>query len=162
MGSRGPVGKRSDQRLGHRAKSEAENVTSAPAGSVAQAPAADENWHPVARQWFESLAVSGQARFYEASDWAAAVLVAESMSRDLKPQFVGFVQTGKDTTEAEFQPIPLKGASLAAYLKAMSNLLTTEGDRRRVQLELKRPQPVDEDEAAAEEATNVYRAHFGA
>lgn len=162
MGSRGPVGKRSDQKLGHRAKSETENVTKAPAAPTVSPLEPDEEWHPVARQWFDSLAASGQSRFYEPSDWATAYLIAESMTRDLKPQFVGFAQTGRDTTEAEFQTIPLKGASLAAYLKAMGNLLVTEGDRRRAQLELQRTHEVDADEQAADEATNVYRAKFGA
>jgi len=80
------------------------------------------------------------------------------MTRDLKPQFVGFRQTGRDETEAEFTEIPLKGASLAAYLKAMSNLLVTEGDRHRAQVELQRGTPVDEDEAAAVASMDAYRA----
>lgn len=162
MGSRGPVGKRSDQKLGHRAKSEAENVTKAPAAPSVCPLEADDEWHPIARRWFDSLAASGQSRFYEPSDWATAYLIAESMTRDLNPQFVGFRQVDRDSTDAEYAKIPLKGASLAAYLKAMGNLLVTEGDRRRAQVELQRAQAVDEDEEAADEATNVYRAKFGA
>lgn len=158
MGVRGPVPKRTNQRLGHRSKAESGKTTAAPAAPVVpEPPAADELWHPVAKAWFSSLAVSGQCRFYEPSDWATAVLVAESMSRDLQPQFVGFAQTGRDETQAEFAKIPLKGASLAAYLKAFGNLLTTEGDRRRAQLELQRAQTVDEDEAAAVASLDAYR-----
>lgn len=160
MGSRGPVPKRSNQRLGHRAKADVESVTSAPAAPSVGAPDADPSWHPVASRWFESLAQSGQSRFYEPSDWSTACLVAESMSRDLNPQFVGFAQTGRDTTEPEFASIPLKGASLAAYLKAMSNLLVTEGDRRRAALELQRTVAVDEDEVAAVASLDAYRAQL--
>jgi len=163
MGVRGPVPKRSDQKLGHPTKAGASRTTKAPAGPSREVPASDAKWHPVARGWFESLAKSGQSRFYEPSDWATAYLIAESMTRDLNPQFVGFQFTGKgEQQEAVFETIPLKGASLSAYLKAMSNLLVTEGDRRRVQLELQRGGEVDRDELAADEATNVYRARFGA
>lgn len=135
MGERGPVGKRVDQRHGHR--SEAENaVDRAPGGSVAKPPPAKKNWHPIARSWYRSLAKSGQHHFYEASDWATAVLIAESISRDLNPQVVGIAEKTGEVVKDE---IPLKGASLAAYLKAMGNLLVTEGDRRRMRVELDKP-----------------------
>lgn len=158
MGTRGPVPKRTGQKLGHRAKSEAEAVDRSPGADLVSVPDGDKEWHPVALAWFESLKVSGQSRWYEPSDWAAAVLVAESISRDLKPQFVGFAFTEKDQQEPVYESIPLKGASLAAYLKAMSNLLTTEGDRRRAALELQRRVSVDEDEAAAVASLDAYRA----
>lgn len=141
-GAGGPVPKRSNQRHGHRAKAEADAVDRAPGAEQVDVPAADPKWHSIARQWYESLAKSGQAAFYEPSDWATAFLIAESISRDLKPQFVGISeQTGEPIIEA----IPMKGASLAAYLKAMTALLVTEGDRRRARVELERPQPSGEE-----------------
>ena len=97
----------------------------------------------VAKRWYLSLAQSGQAEFYEPSDWAVAFLMAESISRDLKPQFVGFRQTGRQETVPEYAVVPLKGASLSAYLKAMTDLLVTEGARRRAGIELQRPQVED-------------------
>lgn len=157
MGSRGPVPKRSDQRLGHRAKSEVDVIDRPDAGFASPPPKAHEDWHPVARRMFESLAESGQSRFYEASDWALAVFVAESMSRDLKPQFLGFKGIGEGAQQPYFGAIPLKGASLAAYLKAMSNLLVTEGDRRRVALELQQGPVTDEDDAASVTALAGWR-----
>jgi hypothetical protein len=36
--------------------------------------------------------------------------------------------------------LPPKAASVAAWLKGMTALLVTEGDRRRAQLELQRPE----------------------
>lgn len=135
MGSRGPVPKRSDQRLGHRSKSEATKITVAPAAADTAAPMPSDEWHPVALRWYESLAKSGQSKFYEPSDWATAYLIAESISRDLNPQVVGITERG----DAVFESIPLKGASLSAYLKAFGNLLTTEGDRRRASIELQGP-----------------------
>jgi hypothetical protein len=143
-------------------KPEGGSITEAPAADAVVVPTADEDWHPVARMWFESLASSGQSRFYEPSDWSMAFLIAESISRDLKPQFIGFVQTGRDSQEAEYGTIPIKGASLGAYLKAMGSLLVSEGDRRRARLELQRVQTVDVDEAASVTAMSGYRARFGA
>jgi hypothetical protein len=112
-------------------------VTQAPAGEDAppEQPPPHEKWHPIAKQWYESLARSGQSAFYEASDWATAFLVAESISRDLKPQPIG---VDPETGEPVMAVIPLKGASLAAYLRAMTALMVTEGDRRRAGLELRR------------------------
>lgn len=113
------------------------SATVAPGAEVVVVPAADTEWHPVARGWFESLAASGQSRFYEPSDWATAYVVAESMSRELQPQPL-VVGSGKDAT-VEMHKVPPKGASLAAWLKAMTALMVTEGDRRRLRLELERP-----------------------
>ena len=97
-------------------------------------PEADESWEPIAKMWYESLKSSGQSIFYEGSDWATAYLIAESISRDLGEQVVG-VTPGGDILR-DF--IPMKGASLSAYLKAMGSLLVTEGDRRRLRIELER------------------------
>lgn len=119
MGTRGPVPKRSDRRLGHVTKAEVEAVTHASAGSVPPVPEADPEWHQVAQAWFRSLSESGQSQFYEASDWATARYVAEGMSRNL--------EGGRFSAQL-----------FAAVNSAMSNLLVTEGDRRRVRLELQR------------------------
>lgn len=69
-----------------------------------------------------SLAGSGQARFYEPSDWQTARYVAESMSRNLS--------AGRFSSQ-----------HFAAVMSAMTDLLTTEGARRRARLELDRPEP---------------------
>lgn len=134
MGERGPVPKRESQRR-RTNKPERPTVHAVTTPSVT-VPDADPNWHPVALRWFESLAQSGQAAFYTASDWATAFVVAESMSRELKPQPL-VVGRGEDAT-VEMVSMPPKGASLAAWLKAMSSLMVTEGDRRRAGLELDR------------------------
>lgn len=132
MGERGPPPKRDSQR---RRRNKPETPTTTAPGAVSvEVPPADPGWHPLALDWYESLAGSGQAVYYQPSDWATARLVAESLSRDLNPQVVGVTDAGP--IEAS---IPLKGASLAAYLKAMSSLMVTEGDRRRMRLELDPP-----------------------
>lgn len=142
MGSRGPVPKRTDQR--RRSNKPDTPVKSASTGADAKPLAASKDWHPIARQWYRSLEKSGQSVFYQASDWATAYLIAESISRDLKPQPIG---VHPETGKAVMATIPMKGASLAAYLKAMTALLVTEGDRRRSRIELERSKASDEEES---------------
>lgn len=156
-GERGPIGKRSEERrrrnlpdkpvdrvaiggdvddlFGDDMPDErAEHRIQAKDFGAVVKPAADEEWHPVATQLYDSLGESGQSIFFEPSDWAAAYLICESLSRDLHEQPIG--------TDADGAPIfgrvPLKGANLAAYLKGLSGLGATEGDRRRLSIELTR------------------------
>jgi len=121
MGTRGPIPKRSDKKLGNptRAKDADIPLTQAPAGGEARWPAPEESWHPIARDWYLALQESGQARFYEQSDVATARYVAEGMSRNL--------EGGRFSAQL-----------FAAVNSAMSSLLVTEGDRRRVRMELQR------------------------
>lgn len=155
MATRGPIPKRSDQR--RRTNAPTSPITPAPAAPQAIAPDSDSTWHKVALAWYDSLAASGQSSFYEPSDWATAYLIAESMSRDLMPQFVGFTEAGDVIMEA----IPLKGASLSAYLRAMAVLMVTEGDRRRLQVELAKPQPSDPDAERASATVTDIRTRLG-
>lgn len=116
MGSRGPVPKRESQR---RRTNDKGSAVRAPSGSVVVAPAADEDWHPLARAWFGSLSESGQSVFYEASDWQTARYVAEAMSRNLHAE-------------------KFSSMLFAAVMSASASLLVTEGDRRRLRVELER------------------------
>lgn len=112
----GPVPKRSSER---RRRNKTNEVESAPfAGAVEQPPGSD-SWHEIARAWYASLAESGQAQFYEPSDWQTARYVAEAMTRNLEaPRF--------------------SAQMFAAVTSAMTELLTTEGARRRARLEIER------------------------
>jgi hypothetical protein len=140
MGTRGPVPKRSDAVMGHRTKAELGERELAPSGTRAPLPVpdADPQWHPIAREWFESLGESGQHRFFEASDWATARYVAEAMHRHLSGGTFG-------------------AQMFAAIMSAASELMSTEGSRRRLRLELQRAG----DDAPAEPpgitAINEYR-----
>jgi hypothetical protein len=136
MGSRGPAPKRESQRR-RRNKGDLD-VTRSDGASDVQAPEADEDWHPVAVQWFERLKASGQVVYYEPSDWGLAYVLAENLSRQLKPRFVGIDEISGVKMEAE---LPINGAGLSALLKGMSQLLVTEADRRRASIELDRPAP---------------------
>lgn len=70
--------------------------------------------------WYRSLATSGQAVFYVDSDWQVALLCAHAMM----------------LFEAEPR------ATMLAEIRALqSQLLATEGERRRARLELDRGEP---------------------
>jgi hypothetical protein len=128
VGPRGPVPKRSSERR-RRNKPEGAEVVQAPTVCVLEWPAVDEDWHPIAARWYRSLERSGQSQFYEDSDVAAAVYVAEAMSRSLK---------GK-----------LSSVMFAAVMSAMTELLTTEAARRRARIELERQTDAAEPPAVA-------------
>lgn len=126
MGARGPIGKRSEERMGHRSKEEKDSITKAPSGpppDLPELPEADALWHPIASDWYLSLRESGQAAFYQPSDWAVARYAADLMSKVLL---------------SERGP---NGQLVAALNSVMSSLLTTEGDRRRARMELERQKP---------------------
>ncbi|MFD9150580.1 hypothetical protein ACFWDF_25555 [Streptomyces diastaticus] len=122
MGTRGPIPKRSEERRRVN-KVDGPNLAKAPSGppvDMPDLPAPDPLWHPIATDWYLSLQESGQAAFYQPSDWAMARYAAELMSRGLA--------TDK----------PPNGQYVAALNSVMASLLTTEGDRRRARIELER------------------------
>ncbi|NUT04711.1 MAG: hypothetical protein HOV76_14625 [Hamadaea sp.] len=137
MGARGPVPTRSDQRRRQNKNPEGIATAKAP-GVVAEQPAASRSWHPMARDWYRSLGKSGQARFYQPSDWQTARVWAELLSRQL--------ESGRPSAQM-----------VAAWQQAATELLTTEGARRRARVELEAP-AVDEDEVASDAAMVTYLA----
>lgn len=141
MGStpRGPVPKRSTQR--RRRNKESQPQKARAEVSTVKAPAEDKDWHKLAKAWYRSLKVSGQAQFYEPSDWQQARILAEILSRAL----------GSEKLSANL---------MAAWFSAAGELLTTEGTRRRMRLELER-EDLTEGEDAAVAAMADYRAKVG-
>ncbi|MCX4816764.1 hypothetical protein OG601_47450 [Streptomyces sp. NBC_01239] len=131
--------------MGHRSKEEQNSVTKAPSGAPADLPDlpdADPLWHPIAADWYLSLRESGQAAFYQPSDWAVARYAADLMSKVLM---------------SERGP---NGQLVAALNSVMSSLLTTEGDRRRARMELERL-PAGRQAPASVTAIADYRSSIG-
>jgi hypothetical protein len=83
----------------------------------------DVNLHPVALSWYRSLKSSGESRFYEPSDWQMARYLAFEMSRSL------YQRQSAETVRA--------------ILAGMTELLVSEGARRRARLELERGKPAE-------------------
>lgn len=82
-------------------------------------PDADQDWHPLAVRWYDSLKVSGQSIYLEPSDWAMAAVAAELLSRQLA--------SGR-----------LNAQVIAAWVSMAGSLLTTETDRRKAHIEIER------------------------
>jgi len=143
VGSRGPVPQRSDQRR-RRNVDPAGPVTKAAAGtSRRRRPRpADPEWHKLIRELYGDIAESGQSAFYEPSDWGMLRVGCQVMSDQMlsgKPSAVMF----------------------ASWDALMARLLVTEGDRRRLRLELEREKPANPDADAAVASMDAWRQKLG-
>ncbi|MCD7100460.1 phage terminase small subunit [Pseudoclavibacter sp. 13-3] len=131
MGTRGPVPKRTEDR---QRRNEPEiAVRKAKGARGVRPPIANKAWHPLAKRLWTAMKVSGQAKFYEPSDWAFAYSLMDDLT---------YYKTASKRS----------GQMLTAIYQAMSALLLTEADRRRVAIELERPE-----EATAEDSEKVAR-----
>ncbi|HEY8723350.1 MAG TPA: hypothetical protein VIL92_05765 [Gaiellaceae bacterium] len=137
--TRGPVPKRSTERRRRNKESEPSKVSVIAAAPV-KPPEVDPQWHSIAADWFLSLRDSGQAQFFEPSDWQAARFVAEVMTRNLNG--------GK-----------FSSVLFAAVWAAMNDLLSTEASRRRVRMEIERDPGVEQ--PAGVTALADYRKNLG-
>lgn len=125
MGERGPIPKRSDNRVRRNVTDEnGVSTKMAPAAINVKPPAEDRAWHPVIKGWYRSLKESGQSVFYEPSDWQAARFLAHYASKVLR--------AAEDTND----PTPLRAASIGRIWSMMGDLMTTETSRRRARVEL--------------------------
>ena len=103
-------------------------------------PHVDPDWHPIAIRFYKALRTSGQADFYQNSDWALAYSLCEDLSH--------YKQSTKRS-----------GQMLQTIYAAFERLLVAEGDRRRVRIELHAPEV--EAEPAAVLAIADYRRELG-
>jgi len=99
-------------------------------------PKASKDWLPITRSWFNSLALSGQSEFYEASDWATAVAAAKAYDIFLRTY---------------------NASIFANFVKLSERLGVTVIDRKRSRIELTEPEQADEDEDAADEAVEGWQ-----
>lgn len=134
----GPIPKRSDQRR-RRNKPPGPDLVKPQGGVSVRVPRVSSSWHPLMKDWFRSLKDSGQAAFYEPSDWQTARLLAEVLSQELN------------------RGEPLRAAMLAEFNRAAASLMTTEGERRRLRIELQREMETDVEVDATVSMMDRYR-----
>lgn len=103
-------------------------------------PEANPNWLPQARSWYNSLKLSGQSDFYEASDWATAIAAAQA--------YDVFLRT-------------YNASILAVFERLSVRLGATITDRKRNRIELGDPEPADADEDAADAAVIEWQGRLG-
>ena len=121
MGTRGPIPKRDEERI-RRNTPDVPTETITVIGSFEIPELGIDDPHPFVTDFYESLKDSGQARYYEPSDWQYARLALLLLDEALKiPGRQGIS--------------PMKVQNVIGML---SDLLVTEGDRRRVRMEVER------------------------
>lgn len=90
-------------------------------------PEADKDWHPRVKEWFASLGRSGMANFYEESDIMTAKVIADGLNE-------WYNSTRRSSMQFD------------AVLKHMASLGVTEGERRKMRIELDLPEIPEESE----------------
>lgn len=117
-GARGPVPKRSDQTI---RRNEPEiPIDKIPA--IGEVPIPDlglPNPHPIVKDMYQSLQDSAQKIYFEPSDWQYARLTLHFVNKLLRKR----------------EPSAMM---LATVNQMLTSLLMTEGDRRRVRIEVER------------------------
>lgn len=130
MGARGPIPKRSEDR--HRRNEPVSPVVEAAGADEVPVPPAGEDWHPIAKRLWDATKESGQVKFYEPSDWALLYSLMDDLTYAKK---------------CEKRPAGL----IETIYGQLGNLLISEGDRRRVQIELHRPSSQELEDAGVTE-----------
>lgn len=136
MGARGPIAKRSTEpRIGNSmgVNDIRNRITTVQHDFNVVVPAPSEHWHDYATWWYKSLRVSGQSKYFENSDWMTAFVAADLLDQ--------MCQTG------------YSAGLLAEWNQITSRLLCTEGDRRRVHMEIMRMAADPDEEAADSDVT---------
>lgn len=105
-------------------------------------PEANPNWHPIARMMYAAAQNSGMLDFYQQTDWAMIYSLMDDLS-DMKYRRIKYGR--------------VNGQELAVIYSSLSALGFTEGDRRRMRIELESPHE-DEGPDAAVVAMDEYKA----
>lgn len=120
----GPVPNRSEDLARPRSRKggDQQEVTKGVAREVIVPRVSDKEWHPIAKRVWDAAKTSGQADFYQNSDWAMLYSLCDDLSY--------YKKSGKRSSQM-----------LAAIMAGLTSLMLTEGDRRRARLELEAPTP---------------------
>jgi|SRR5690606_1295746 len=112
----GPMPKRTDQVRRRNAKPETDKV----APDEIEWPEPLPSWHPLVTEWYLSLQKPSIACFLQQSDVAQARIVAQMLSDQMD------------------RKAGVSAAAMPPLFAAMNDLLTTEGARRRLRIEIER------------------------
>lgn len=127
MGTRGPIGKRDEERVRRNAP-ESPTDTVQVIGAVSIPELGDMSYegetHPLIEEMYEAIKQSAAVKYYEPTDWQFARLTLYTLNQEL----IAARHMGK----------PIGAMKLTAINQMLSSLLLTEGDRRRVRLEVER------------------------
>lgn len=151
MGDRGPSGKRSDMKNGHRTKAELGEITKGSAGAEIVWFDAPADWQELTRYMYEGIQVSGETKYFEQSDVVAVRYLLENVDISIRPyEKMSDGKTVLDDSGKPIMVVPKPNSNLvSAIMSGLGNLGLTEGDRRRMKMELVRDSGPNEDQENA-------------
>ena len=127
MGTRGPIGKRDEERI-RRNIPENPTETISVIGNVEIPELGDISHlgetHPIVVEMYDAMRNSASVKFFEPTDWVYARLTLHTLNAEL----IYAKHNGK----------PVGAMKLTAITSMLSALLLTEGDRRRARIEIER------------------------
>mgnify|MGYP006924371538 CR=1 FL=1 len=127
MGTRGPIGKRDEERI-RRNIPENPTETISVIGNVEIPELGDISHlgetHPIVVEMYDAMRNSASVKFFEPTDWVYARLTLHTLNAEL----IYAKHNGK----------PVGAMKLTAITQMLSALLLTEGDRRRARIEIER------------------------
>ncbi|AEJ93304.1 hypothetical protein FGG36_gp05 [Mycobacterium phage Jeffabunny] len=128
MGTRGPIGKRDEERVRRNKPEGGDTDTIQVIGPVPIPELGDISHlgetHQLVTEMYESIRKSAAVQYYEPTDWQFARMTLYMLNQEL----IAAQHNGK----------PVGAMKLTAINQMLSALLLTEGDRRRVRLEVER------------------------
>jgi hypothetical protein len=107
----------------------------------------DPEWSDFTQNVWESASASGMADFYQDTDYAELWFICQEFDRYSKRTYVD-----SKTGEIQYKQSP---EMVKALLTGLSNLGFTEGDRRRIRVELDAPEPAKQ--SASVTALHLYQ-----
>ncbi|AVP41856.1 hypothetical protein SEA_JSQUARED_5 [Mycobacterium phage Jsquared] len=145
MGTRGPIGKRDEERVRRNTPESPTDTIQMPGlvtipemGDLSH----DGRTHQLIIDMYESIKQSAAVKYYEPTDWQMARLALYTLNQEL----IAAENNGK----------PVGAMKLTAINQMLSALLLTEGDRRRVRLEVERA-PADPTGGKVVDVTDVLK-----
>lgn len=149
MGTRGPIPERESNlaRPRDRRGADEQDAKRGLLKAIAIDWVEDEAWSPFTKNVWRSASASGMADFYQDTDYAELWFICQELDRYTNRTYVDG-KTGEIV--AKQSPEMVK-----ALLTGLSNLGFTEGDRRRIRVELDAPEP--EAQSASVTALHLYQ-----
>lgn len=139
----GPIPKRASERTRTNKTNESGASTEVTKGTATDVswPKADSAWDDYTTDWYNGLKKSGMSAYYQQSDVAMARIIANEMSL-----------YQRDTSRRS-------SMMFAALMTAMTGLGVTEGERRRMRIELEAPKK--QEKSASVTAIEDYKKALG-
>lgn len=125
-------------------------------------PMMNPEWNEVAMRIWKGAQESGQSAYYQASDVAMLYMMCDEITAYSEPTPVFNKRTGEpvidEVTGRQVTVTHRSPMMLTSIMSGLSSLLLTEGERRRVRIELEAETTEDDAEVVA---IDGYRAALG-